>query len=165
MSPHSLLEKLPLKRINPFRLIVVSLSEGLLFEWRSSRGTLERIPYPWRRHHWFSSGFDEAKANQVRREVFGRISEDWNKPLLRKLHSGHAPKAGPFSVCMHRKDAGTVSYTELDVSTSIASMLYIAGSPCSPSPRYRAELCFAGVTAAKNTLAPKVSETATRAAV
>ena len=137
----SLLRQLPLRRINPFRLMIISLSEHALVEWRSNGDSLESIALPWRRHHWFSSGFDEARVNQVRRAICARVPGDSvDVPVLRRLHRSHAPKAGPFSICMHRSDACTVSYTEIDVQGPVASMYYIAGSPCSQSPRFKGSI-------------------------
>ena len=135
------LRKLPLERMNPFRLMAVSSSERSLTEWRSGGGDLEPFDLPWKRHHWFSSGFDEGKANQIRRRVCARIHGDsFDLPSLRKLHRSHAPKAGPFSLCMHRNDACTVSYTEINVRGPTASIYYIAGPPCSRSPRFKGSI-------------------------
>jgi Transport and Golgi organisation 2 len=136
-SAAAILRKLPVERMNPFRLTTISLRERALMEWRSGSDALEFISLPWARHHWFSSGFDEAKANQVRRQVCLQISDgSLDVTALRKLHRSHVPEAGAFSLCMHRKDAGTVSYTEICVRGHTASMYYIAGSPCSHSPRF-----------------------------
>jgi hypothetical protein len=136
----SLLRELPLQRMNPFRLMVVSSSERSLTEWRSGGGDLEPFDLPWKRHHWFSSALDEGKANRIRRRVCARIDDDLDLPSLRKLHRSHAPKAGPFSLCMHRKDACTVSYTEINVRGPMATTYYIAGPPCSKSLRFKASL-------------------------
>ena len=137
----SLLGELPLKRMNPFRLMVVSLAERSLTEWHSGCGDLEPFDLSWKRHHWFSSALDEGKANQVRRRVCARIHGDFfDLPLLRKLHRSHAPTAGPFSLCMHRDDACTVSYTEINVRGAMATTYYVAGPPCSRSPRFKASL-------------------------
>jgi hypothetical protein len=134
----AILKELPLRRMNPFRLIAVSLPERLLAEWNSGSELLTSKVCPWQRHHWFSSGFDEAKAIQVRRGVCEQFSGDLEDlPTLRKLHASHVPIAGPFSLCMHRKDATTVSYTEITVRDHTASMFYISGSPCFPAARCR----------------------------
>ena len=134
----AILKELPLRRMNPFRLISVSLPERLLAEWRSGSEVLTSKVCPWQRHHWFSSGFDEAKAIQVRRGVCGQFSGDLEDlATLRKLHASHLPIAGPFSLCMHREDAATVSYTEISVRDHMASMSYVSGSPCSPAARFR----------------------------
>jgi hypothetical protein len=135
------LKELPLGRMNPFRLIMVSLPQTALSEVRSHSGALEFHSLPWRRHHWFSSGLDEAEASRVRRRTCARIPGDsLDLPVLRKLHRSHAPKKGAFSLCMHRDDARTVSYTEINASGSMASMYYIAGPPCSQSPRFQESL-------------------------
>jgi len=41
-----------------------------------------------------------------------------------------AVRAIPFSTCMHRADASTVSYTEISFSPREAVMRYHAGAPC-----------------------------------
>jgi len=142
-SAASILRKLAVERMNPFRVMAISLREGSLNEWRSGSDALEFTPLPWARHHWFSSGFDEAKADQVRRKVCLQISDDsLDVAALRQLHRSHLPRMGPFSLCMHRKEAGTVSYTEISVRHRTASMYYIAGSPCSHAPRFNEALAL-----------------------
>jgi hypothetical protein len=127
-----ILKELSLMRMNPFRLIVVSLPERSLTEWSSGTEALTSKVHPWKRQHWFSSGFDEAWAIQVRRRVCAQFPGDLEDlTTLRKLHASHQPIAGPFSLCMHREDAATVSYTEISVRDHTASMSYISGSPCS----------------------------------
>ena len=133
----SILKELPLRRMNPFRLIAVSLPERSLTEWRSGTEALTSEAHPWKRQHWFSSGFDEAGAIQVRQRVCAQFPGDLEDlTTLRKLHATHQPMAGPFSLCMHREDAATVSYTEISVRDHTASMFYIAGSPCSSAARF-----------------------------
>jgi hypothetical protein len=137
----SLLPRLPLRRMNPFRLMVVGSREHSLVEWHCSGGYLERFDLRWKRHHWFSSGVDEGKANEIRRRVCARMHGDsFDLASLRKLHRSHAPKAGPFSLCMHRDEACTVSYTEINVRGSVAMTYYIAGPPCTKSPKFKASL-------------------------
>jgi hypothetical protein len=53
-------------------------------------------------------------------------STEW----LRRLHRSHSPKRGPYSTCMHRDDAATVSYTEVVVSRHGATMGHTPGAPC-----------------------------------
>ena len=134
----SILKELPLRRMNPFRLISISLADRLLMEWRSGPEALNFKVHPWKSRHWFSSGFDEARAIQVRQGVCTQFLGNLEDlATVRKLHSSHLPIAGPFSLCMHRKDAASVSYTEISVRDHTASMSYLAGSPCSPSARFR----------------------------
>jgi hypothetical protein len=127
------LELLPLKRTHPFRLIGVFSETNEITEWRWDLKTLSEKKHPWRLQQWISSGFDEAKAQRTRGKVFQRAamqksagSLEW----LRRLHRSHAPTIGPFSTCMHRADAATVSYTEVTVDSRITAMRYFDGAPC-----------------------------------
>ena len=138
-----LLHELPLHRMNPFRLVVVSPLERCLTEWRSACRRLRRFSLLWKRQHWFSSGFDEARANEMRHRTCARLLHDpIDLSSLRRLHRSHTPKAGAFSLCMHRSEACTVSYTEINLRGAIATSYYIAGSPCSKSPRFKASLAL-----------------------
>ena len=130
---HAALASLPLNRMNPFRLIGVFPVTGEIVEWRWNLRQLVRKNLPWKSQQWISSGFDEPTAQRVRSQTFHQASRqnsagslDW----LRRLHRSHSPKAGPFSTCMHRADAATVSYTEVAVSSRLATMRYHAGVPC-----------------------------------
>jgi hypothetical protein len=132
------LTKLPLAKINPFRLIGVFPNSGEIFEWRWELKRLRRVEYPWKPQQWISSGFDEPQAQRMRSNVFRLAlaqrsvgSLEW----LRRLHRSHAPEFGPLSTCMHRADAATVSYTEITVSSYHATMRYHSGAPCRASNR------------------------------
>ena len=130
-------DNLPLDRINPFRLIGVFPASRDVVEWRWNLKRLERVRHDWETNTWISSGFDEPGAQQTRGQTFGVAlrqvsagSADW----LRRLHRSHAPERGPYSICMHREDAATVSYTEITVSRHMASMRYAPCSPCCSAP-------------------------------
>lgn len=126
--------KLPLRQLHPFRLIAIAPLEKRLTEWRWNLEWLTRRDHKWQPQHWFSSGFDEYRAELERQHVCNvarthqaTIGLSW----LRQLHRSHAPKRGPFSICMHRPDASTVSYTEIAVSKKRATMRYKPGPCCS----------------------------------
>jgi hypothetical protein len=126
-------KKLPLRKLPPFRLIAVAPREMRVIEWRWNLRRLTRRDHEWQRQHWFSSGFDERSAERERQRVCDANDEPSAESLswLRRLHRSHAPKRGPFSICMHRPDAATVSYTEVSISASRATMRYKAGPCCS----------------------------------
>jgi len=146
-------KKLPLRRLRPFRLIAIIPSEQKVTEWRWDLQRLTRRNHEWRPQHWFSSGFDERKAERVRagvcasfvaggvdpgkretsprRKQAGVNAAGYSLNALRRLHRSHSPERGPFSICMHRPDAATVSYTEVAVSKRRATMRYKSGSCCS----------------------------------
>ena len=127
-------KKLPICKLRPFRLIAIVPGEKRVIEWRWNLRRLAIRNHEWRRQHWFSSGFDEDRA-EVERQ---RVCEDANDRdsadslmWLRRLHASHAPKRGPFSICMHRGDATTVSYSEVAVGPRSVVMRYKNGSLCS----------------------------------
>jgi hypothetical protein len=128
-----ILAKLPLKRINPFRLIGVFPACQTIIEWRWDLKRLTRMNHPWRAQQWISSGFDEPAAQRIRGRTFAiacRQKTFGSLEWLRRLHRSHSPAPGPFSTCMHREDAATVSYTEVSVSQFTGILRYHAGAPC-----------------------------------
>lgn len=136
----ALLATIPLRSVNPFRLIGVFPGDRAVIEWRWNLTHLTRHNHPWRTNIWISSGLDEPGAQQTRAKTFraalrqtsaGTI--DW----LRRLHRSHAPERGPYSICMHREDAATVSYSEVTVTRDKAQLSYTPGAPCcteTPAP-------------------------------
>jgi hypothetical protein len=132
-DPMSTLPGLDLHRVNPFRLIGVFLAQNAVYEWRWDLHKFERIAHRWETNAWFSSGFDEPGAERTRRDAFrAALNETSAGSLswLRRLHASHRPDCGPYSVCMHRSDAATVSYSEIEVDQGAANMRYVAGAPC-----------------------------------
>lgn len=149
-------KRLPLRKLRPFRLIVVVPGEGRVIEWRWNLRRLMKRDHGWQRQHWFSSGFDQHRAEVERAKTCasfvagdadpgrwktsrpdrraGVDATGFSLKRLRDLHRSHAPKRGPFSICMHRADAATVSYTEIAVSKQRIAMRYKSGPPCSMAP-------------------------------
>ncbi|MGE5212385.1 MAG: NRDE family protein [Nitrospirota bacterium] len=147
------LKKLPVRKLRPFRLIAIVPAENRVIEWRWDLRRLAIRNHEWLRQHWFSSGFDEDGAERVRAKVCASFVAGGGDPgrhdtsrrsgragvnaagyslqWLRRLHGSHAPKRGAFSICMHRHDAATVSYTEVAVSPRSVVMRYKDGPLCS----------------------------------
>ena len=129
----SALAQMPLHSVNPFRLIGAFPAAQEIREWRWDLKKLVQAAHPWRLQQWISSGFDEPTAQLMRGQVFQAASAQksvGSLAWLRRLHRSHTPIAGPFSTCMHRADAATVSYSEVRVSSDGAKMNYFAGAPC-----------------------------------
>lgn len=127
------LAALPLHRMGPFRLIGVFPAQRRVLEWRWNLKKLERVTHPWRTSTWISSGFDEPGAQRTRSQLFRkalRQSSAGQRNWLTRLHRSHLPERGPYSTCMHRTDAATVSFTEITISRRKASMRYTPGPPC-----------------------------------
>lgn len=128
-----MVSSLPLHCINPFRLIGIFPGRREVVEWRWDLKKIVRCNHDWKAQQWISSGYDEPKAQILRGSMFQLAQRedsagtlDW----LYQLHSSHDPERGPFSTCMHRADAATVSYTEICVSAQGGRMRYQSGSPC-----------------------------------
>jgi transport and Golgi organization protein 2 len=128
------LMRLTLREYRPFRLVAIVPTEHVVTEWGWNLEFLTRREHRWERQHWFSSGFNEAIAESERARLCERAFGNENGvglESLRRLHSSHMPKRGPFSICMHRSDAVTVSYTEIVASDGCIVMRYKNGAPCS----------------------------------
>ncbi len=63
---------------------------------------------------------------------------------LRELHRSHLPERGPGSICMHRSDAHTVSYTEVEAGPRQVTMRYQTGAPCQQQPMQTLHLAVKG---------------------
>ncbi len=128
---------LRLARVNPFRLIGVFPASHAVVEWRWNLERLECLDHRWQTNTWISSSFDEPGAQQTRGKIFAEaLRQDSARSLdwLRRLHRAHGPERGPYSTCMHRDDAATVSFTEIVVSGRVATMRYQPGPPCCSVP-------------------------------
>ncbi len=137
------MERMDLRGILPFRLIGVFPGEAALAQWNWDSHKLQRFKLPWQARHWFSSGISDELAREVRGLTCSQAwrhrnagSADW----LRGLHASHAPTLGSFSVCMHRPDAASVSYTEIIHESTQLTMRYHAGQPCQSPGRFDSEL-------------------------
>ena len=128
-----ILEQLPLRQVNPFRLIGIFSKQKEIVEWRWDLSALVCQKRPWKTQQWISSGHDEPQAQRVRSKTFRaalRQKSAGSSTWLRRLHRSHTPACGPFSTCMHRADAATVSYTEIAVTSSRTEMFYYPDAPC-----------------------------------
>lgn len=133
MLADEVLATLRLTRIKPFRLIGMFPATQEIVEWRWDSRQLSRKYHRWRARQWISSGFDEPTAQKIRSRTF-RLTKAQRSfgtiAWLRRLHRSHSPHSGPFSTCMHRDDACTVSYTEVEVVRRSSGMRHICGAPC-----------------------------------
>ncbi len=63
------IRELPLTKMRPFRLIVIDANKNALSEWRWDLRKLKPHRHRWQIQHWFSSGYDEAGAEEEREKV------------------------------------------------------------------------------------------------
>jgi hypothetical protein len=116
----------------PFRLFGFFVHKRRIREWRWNGSRLMSQSHPWKRGHWFSSGMSDVQASRSRSRIVQSMpaTNAGTVSWLRKLHREHGAVPGPFSVCVHRKDAATLSYTEIEVLRTNVVMKYAAGPPC-----------------------------------
>lgn len=117
----------------PFRLVGTIPGEKRILEWRWSSERLEFQHHEWESRHWFSCGMSDEQAAGLRGAA---CRSAWDEdgsgslPWLRKLHASHANGPGPFSVCVHRENVETLSYTEFECTSQKLECRYFSGSPC-----------------------------------
>ena len=132
-STAEIFEGLALDGFLPFRLVGFFVSERTVAEccWDGERKDLRTLS--WWRGHWFSSSLSDLSAAEQRGtacEAAAAEPDFGSANSLRLLHASHIPAPGPFSVCVHRADAATVSYTEIVCQERSLAMQYVPGNPC-----------------------------------
>jgi hypothetical protein len=127
----------------PFRLIGVVAGECALLESRWDGRNITHKTYPWHTRHWFSSSASDIRAEESRGGVCFRSSNDENAgsvAWLRRLHQSHENGPGPFSMCVHREQVETLSYTEVCCAPGKVTMVHAIGSPCHPREVHTVEI-------------------------
>jgi hypothetical protein len=132
-TTNSHFHRMDLDGLFPFRLVGFFRGERIINEWSWDGVARGKLEFSWARKHWFSSSLSDSLAEKERGRTCEAAagepkagSNDW----LRRLHRSHVPGPGPFSVCVHRQDAATVSYTEVRCGATQISMDYLDGNPC-----------------------------------
>lgn len=90
-----------------------------------------------------SSSFNTAEAVRARWELFRRMAGGLTNPsaeMLTRFHHSHEPGPGPLSVCMHRPDASTVSFSRVKVNDGSVEFYYRPGPPCAGARGVRVSL-------------------------
>lgn len=127
----------------PFRLVGVFPSEQEIWEWRWDSTQLEFQVHEWTSQHWFSSSLSDGQAETVRGLACRDAQHDSDAssvPWLRRLHASHRGGPGPFSLCVHREDVKTLSYSEVVVTPGYVQMGHFRGSPCAMAQVYPIEI-------------------------
>jgi len=137
------MERLNLSGMFPFLALGIFPREQVVVEWRWDGTWLKSRPWTWRDHHWFSSGISDSLATQVRGAFCQSASQrrdagsvDW----LRRVHAAHTPVRGSFSICVHRPEAASLSYTEIAFDSRELVMRYHSGQPCQALGRFDSEI-------------------------
>lgn len=117
----------------PFRLVGIFPSERKIGEWRWDSVQMEFVLHRWETRHWFSSSLSDRQAESLRgaacRDAWSR-PDAGSAPWLRRLHASHADSSGAFSMCVHRPEVQTLSYSEIECTSAKLRMEHFTGSPC-----------------------------------
>ncbi len=128
------LESIELERFAPFRLLALEPGKPpWACLWDGRRRTVERdarllMPLT-------SSSYETAEVEGARRARF-RARPDGRFTLeeLEELHRSHGGRSRAHSVCMHRPDAQTVSWSRVVVGRESTAFAYRPGAPCEQRP-------------------------------
>lgn len=120
-----------LTRFRPFSLLVLARSfPASTFQWNGVQLSVARdaeslAPLS-------SSSAIEPGIAVERTKQFARLTAGaWiDYSVLDRFHRSHLPERGPYSVCMHRADARTVSLSRIRVTKAEVQFSYEAGPPC-----------------------------------
>lgn len=127
----------------PFRMVGVFPSEREIWEWRWDSTQLEFQVHEWMSRHWFSSSLSDDQAETLRGLACSDAQHDSDAgsvPWLRRLHASHRGGPGPFSLCVHREDVKTLSYSEVMVTPGYIQVGHFRGSPCTMAQIYPIEI-------------------------
>lgn len=128
MSLTARLERLDTGRYRPFTLIAVAPGHAaVLAAWDGRAIRLQRQTAPGLL--LTSSAVDEPEVALARQQTFAALPEI-TRAALETAHRSHLPERGPRSVCMHRPDAQTRSYTRIVVTPSHMALYHTNGAPC-----------------------------------
>jgi hypothetical protein len=125
-----------LEQFQPFTMAILTVDEpALLIDWTGLECLVQpdadsRVPLT-------SSSLKAPQIGELRTEQFERMVTDVGRldaMLLEEFHRSHLPARGPYSVCMHREDAATVSLSAVTVTKELIGFVYHPGSPCVAAP-------------------------------
>jgi hypothetical protein len=121
-----------LEQYEPFTLLALaSDAPALLLDWSGRQLS-----------HYFndenfmllvSSSYDQRGAEIERRDLFNKMKSERGESdaeWLHTFHASHLPYRGPYSPCMHREDASTVSHSCVRVAGERIELSYFSGAPC-----------------------------------
>ncbi|QUX91255.1 hypothetical protein CYL31_07415 [Marinomonas sp. A3A] len=119
--------QLDLQQFAPFTLLAFELGHDKVreFQWDGEKVSVTYAISP-----HFSSAVALESTVAYRQSIYDELSVKTSDDLL-VFHSQHHPEHPHLSVCMHREDAQTVSFTRIQVAKDNLQMSYVAGSPCS----------------------------------
>lgn len=86
-----------------------------------------------------SSGFKPESVVPTRLQTMAGATLKTTADFM-ALHRSHAPEKSAYSICMHRHDAKTVSFSRIAVRSELAEFHYTPGSPCEAAESHVTQL-------------------------
>jgi hypothetical protein len=130
------LARADLARYQPFTLAAFGVGEApRALRWNGE--SIEAFPLDAAALPLTSSGRDADGVARSRRGTLARLAAQHpglTCAALDAFHRSHHPDRGPYSPCMHRDEAATVSLTTLTVQGSAIQLSYQPGAPCEGQP-------------------------------
>ncbi|TGM53268.1 NRDE family protein [Leptospira adleri] len=129
-----------LRNFYPFKLVRITLEKTDVFVWDGENLSVTTNDDTFQ---IMGSSFTQGPKAQVSREAtfkeyfLPKTLPDSNEFLLlsKNFLTSHFPEKGALSPCMHRRDAHTVSKTEVVLTEKLLTVTYQDGQPCeSPDP-------------------------------
>jgi hypothetical protein len=80
-----------------------------------------------------SSSYDSTRVREIRHKGFRALTGPGDRidpSALHAFHRSHGHGPSPYSVCMHRPDAETVSFSHIVVTPEEVRFSYSPGAPC-----------------------------------
>ena len=126
------LRKLDIRVFRPFKLLAFERDAiPLRGTWTGETFLLERLDNMCPQT---SSSFRTREVIDSRKQRYTNLRKrnggELTLDLLQQYHRGHHPKRGAYSVCMHRPDACTVSFTHVVLGSDETTLQYSPQSPC-----------------------------------
>lgn len=123
-------QKLKLANFRPFTIFAIAPGCHVFkADWNGR--SLKLNPFADHTAPLISSSYDTARARATRRATYHTLTHRGvTLDTLLRFHSSHFPETGPYSTCMHRADARTVSFTMIMVGPDGAALRYTPGPPC-----------------------------------
>ena len=115
----------------PFTVVAIEPEKPVVMvDWDETKRFRTDSPGP-----LISSSFDPDGVRAARHREFSRMAAGGITPhSLYSFHESHGVQPGPYSPCMHRADAKTVSFSWVTVTQQAMSFFYAPGSPCRLGP-------------------------------
>ena len=137
-SPEALAGRLAgsrLEELAPFRLLALwrDRAHGLVAAWDGLRLELSEVGAAL--GLLCSSGLGDERATLERGATWRRYQLDrspWQPASHREYHRDHSPEPSAWSVCVHRPEAASVSFTEIEIAPDEARLRYHDAPPCEP---------------------------------